>query len=162
MEGARVVEVGADRIDELEPAWRALYEHHREIARGISPMRPFEETWRRRRAQYRRWLAGEDAGLLVAERTERIVGYAMLTVGDGPATWDFGRRVVEIETLTVVAEERGGGVGAALTRASEGWARGRDADVIAVGLYHANDGARRFYEREGFRPFYLDMARDLR
>jgi GNAT superfamily N-acetyltransferase len=162
MEGARVVEAGADRIGELEPAWRALYDHHREIARGISPMRPFEETWRRRREQYRRWLADGDGQLLVAERGGRIVGYAMVTSGDGPATWDFGRGVVEIETLAVLAEERGGGVGAALMRASEGWARGREADVIAVGLYHTNDGARRFYEREGFRPFYLDMARDLR
>jgi hypothetical protein len=41
------------------------------------------------------------------------------------------------------------------------WAEERGARSILVGLAHTNAGARRFYEREGFTPFYLDMVLEL-
>ena len=162
MDPVRVVEAGRARIPELEPLWRALYEHHRAIAGGVAGVRPFEDTWKRRRRQYEGWLAGEDAALLIAERGGRPVGYATLTVGPGPATWNIGERVVELETRAVLADERGGGVGAALMEAARRWSLDRGADSISVGLAHTNDGARRFYEREGFARFYLQMVLDLR
>jgi GNAT superfamily N-acetyltransferase len=161
VDAVRVVEAGADRIPEIEPLWRALYEHHREIATGVAGVRPFEDTWRRRRRQYEGWLAGDDAMILLAERDGRAVGYAALTVGPGPATWDLGERVVELETLSVLADERGSGVGAALLDASRRWARERGARTIGVGLAHTNEGARRFYERAGFTPFYVELVLDL-
>jgi GNAT superfamily N-acetyltransferase len=158
----RIVESGPERIPDLEPLWRSLYEHHREIGRDVAAVRPFEETWRRRRSQYRGWLGGEDATLLIAERASRAVGYIMLTLGPGAATWDLGELLAEVETLAVLADERSGGVGAALMRAGVEWALGRGADGLMVGLAHTNDRALAFYEREGFRPFYLEMTLDLR
>ena len=83
-------------------------------------------------------------------------------MGPGPATWDIGERVAELETLAVLAEERGGGVGAGLMEASRAWSRRRGAEAISVGLAHTNEGAQRFYERVGFTPFYLQMVLDLR
>jgi GNAT superfamily N-acetyltransferase len=158
----RIVEGGPERIGELEPLWRTLHEHHRGIAEGVAGVRPFEESWRLRRRQYEGWLEGEtDAVLLVAERGGRAVGYAVLTAGEGAATWELGDRVAEIETLTVLPDERGSGVGAALMEACRRWALERGAGAIAVGLVHTNVDARRFYEREGFTPFYLDMVLDL-
>lgn len=158
----RIGEAGPERIPDLEPLWRSLYEHHRKIAAGVAGVRPYEDTWRQRQGQYRGWLGGEEeAGLLIAERGERAVGYAFLTAGPGAATWDLGDRVAELETLAVHADERGGGVGAALVEAGRRWARERGAGTLAVGLAHTNEGARRFYEREGFTPFYLEMVLDL-
>jgi GNAT superfamily N-acetyltransferase len=158
----RLVEGGPERIGELEPLWRALHEFHRGIAEGVARVRPFEESWRQRRGQYRDWLEGDaEAALLIAERDGRAVGYAMLTAGEGAATWDLGEVVVEVQTLSVLAEERGSGVGSALTEAGRRWAADRGARTIAVGLAHTNVGAKRFYEREGFTPFYLDMVLEL-
>ena len=162
MDDLRIEQAGAEGIAELEPLWRALYDAHSAIAQGVAPVRPYEETWRRRRKQYEEWLGGDDTTLLLARRGDRAVGYAMLTLGPGAATWDIGERVAELETLSVLADERGTGVGAALVEAARKWARERGADSISVGLAHTNDGARRFYEREGFGPFYLDMVLDLR
>src|SRR3954452_16258350 len=100
-----MVEGGPERIGDLEPLWWALYEHHRGIAEGVARVRPFEDSWRRRRGQYHGWLEGEaDAVLLVAERDGRAVGYAMLTAGSGVAPCDLGDTVAEIETLSVLAE----------------------------------------------------------
>jgi GNAT superfamily N-acetyltransferase len=158
----RIITDGPERIPDLEPLWRALYEHHRGIAEGVAGVRRFEDTWRQRQGQYRGWLEGDtDAMLLVAEREGRAVGYAMLTAGPGAATWDLGDRVAEMETMSVLPEERGSGVGAALMEASRRWALERGVRTIVVGLAHTNVGARRFYQREGFTPFYLDMVLDL-
>ena len=162
MAEVRIFRAGADRIDELEPLWRALVEHHRDVAEGVGGLNSVEESWRRRRAQYESWLAGDEAGLVVADRGGRLVGYAMLSLNPPPATWDFGARVVEIETLSVLPDERASGIGAGLMRASEEWAREHGAETLGVGLLHTNEGARRFYEREGFGLFYLQMVRDLR
>ena len=162
MSDLRIVDGGPERIPDLEPLWRALYEHHRAIAEGVAGVRPFEDTWRQRRGQYEGWLGGDEAVLLIAERDGRAVGYAMLTAGAGAATWDLGDRVAEMETLSVLPEERGTGVGMALMDASRRWALERGAGTIAVGLAHTNEGARRFYEREGFTPFYVEMVLDLR
>ncbi len=153
---------GPERIDELEPLWHALFSHHAEVGREVAPVRTAQTSWRRRRPLYERWLAGDDAVLLIAEREGRAVGYAMVTVGAAPATWDLGERVVEVETLAVLPEERGAGVGHELIAEAERAARERGADALAVGLVHTNEGARRFYEREGFGPFYVEMFRDLR
>ena len=150
MSDPQIVRAGPERIPELEPLWRALYEYHRAIAEGVAGVRPYEDTWKQRRGQYRDWLTGDgDAVLLLADRDGHAVGYAMLTAGPGAAT------------LSVLPEERGGGVGAALMDESRSWARERGARTVAVGLAHTNEGARRFYEREGFTPFYLDMVLDI-
>jgi GNAT superfamily N-acetyltransferase len=158
----RIVEAGPERIGDLEPLWRSLYQHHRGIAGSVAGVRPYQDTWRQRQGQYRGWLGGEaEAGLLIADRGERAVGYAFLTVGPGAATWDLGDRIAELETLAVLADERGVGVGAALVEEGRRWARERGAGTLAVGLANTNEGARRFYEREGFTPFYLEMVLDL-
>ncbi len=42
------------------------------------------------------------------------VGYAFVTVGPGYASWATGDRLAELETLSVLPEHRGSGLGAAL------------------------------------------------
>jgi ribosomal protein S18 acetylase RimI-like enzyme len=156
-----IVRGGLEHIDELEPLWRALYEHHALVGREVAPVREFVDSWRHRRAEYERWLSDGEAILLLAQRDGRAVGYAMVRPGPGAATWDLGERGLEIETLSVLPEERGGGVGHALTEEAARVAREEGADFMAVGLVFTNDGAYRFYEREGFRRFYISMVRKL-
>lgn len=145
---------GAERLDELEPLWRALHAAHHALAAHVAPTRPVDVSWRRRRARYERWLAGPDTTLLIAARAGAAVGYAVLRLQDGPATWDVGERVGELETLVVAESERDGGVGAALVAASRERARAAGVRRLSVGVAHANEAALRFYRREGFRPFY--------
>lgn len=157
-----IYRAGPRRIPELEPLWRALYDHHAEIGDSVAPMRDFGDSWRRRQAQYEAWLQSDDAVLLVAERDRQPIGYAMVTIGDGPATWDLGDRTLVIETLAVLPEERGAGVGHALLAEAERVAREGGADTMAVGIMHTNDNARTFYEHEAFGLFYVELVADLR
>lgn len=69
----------------------------------------------------------------------------------------IGRRIprapdlVYIEALAVAESRRGRGVGTRLLADAEDWARSRGRSRIALHVLVANTGARRLYERTGFR-----------
>lgn len=71
-------------------------------------------------------------GLLVADEASAIVGFALT-------------EETVLAMLFVAPGAQGRGIGAALLRAVE------ERGVIALECFAANDGARRFYEREGWR-----------
>ncbi|MGH2966829.1 MAG: GNAT family N-acetyltransferase [Solirubrobacterales bacterium] len=146
----------ADEIDRLAPLWRALRDHHATLP-AMPPVRSHEDSWEHRRGQYLDWLSEDGYTLLVAERNGQLIGYAMVSVDEGAATWDVGERAAEIETLSVLESERGRGVGRALTEAAAEVATEAGASAVAVGVAHTNADAIRFYEREGFEPFYVLM-----
>lgn len=148
----------ADDVARLEPVWRSLHAHHATLAE-MPPVRSPDASWEHRSRQYRDWLAKDGYTLLLAERDGEPIGYAMVSVGEGAATWDLGERTAELETLAVVDDARGAGVGRALTDAAAEVAREAGVEVVAVGVAHTNADAIRFYEREGYEPFYVLMFR---
>jgi ribosomal protein S18 acetylase RimI-like enzyme len=154
----RIEQAGSDRLDEVAPLWEALEDHHARLEH-MPAVRPLAESWRRRRRQYERWLGAGSARLFLAMRGQRAVGYLMLRFGEGASTWAIGDRAAEVETLSVLAGERSGGVGRALMQAAVATAEAGGVSAIAVGVAHTNDDALRFYEREGFRPFYVQLLR---
>ncbi len=145
-------------VDRLQPLWRALREHHVTLP-AMPPVRSPEDSWEFRKGQYLDWLSRDGHFLLVAERGGELIGYAVMSLGEGAATWDLGERTAEIETLSVLESERGNGVGAALTQAAAGVANQAGANTVLVGVAHSNEDAIRFYEREGFKPFYVSLTR---
>jgi ribosomal protein S18 acetylase RimI-like enzyme len=110
-------------------------------------------SWALRRAQYELWLAEPDAFALVAREAGRAVGYAMVHLGGPSVTWPLGERLATVETLAVLAEARGRGVGRTLLDGVRREARRRGADSMTLLVMEDNEAAQRFYEREGFRPF---------
>ena len=146
---------GPERIPTLEPLWAAMHEHHSAMQDAVAPTRPVEDSWRLRKAQYEEWLSSEDTLLLIADRGGDPIGYAVVRFGPGAATWDIGERIAEVESLSVARGARGRGIGTLLMDAVRAAARDRGAERLFVGVAHANSGALRFYEREGFAPFYV-------
>ena len=134
-----------------------MHEHHAGLPE-LPPTRPVEDSWDRRRRQYETWLASEEAELLIADKQGKLIGYAMLRFMPGPATWDVGESVAEIETLSVAPEARSTGVGARLVAAARASAQQAGAATLLVAAVHTNEAALRFYQREGFEPFYVLLA----
>ena len=147
-------------IDRLEALWHALRDHHVTLAE-MPPGRPAAESWEYRRSQYREWIGRDEYTLLLAERDGEPIGYAVVSIGGGAATWDLGDRTAEIETLSVLPSERRSGVGRALTDAAAEVAAEAGVSTLLVGVAHSNEGALRFYEREGFDSFYVDLVKRL-
>ena len=147
-----------DDIERLEPLWEALRNHHVTLP-AMPAVRTLEASWVYRKRQYLEWLGQDDYTLLVAARDGELIGYAVVSLGDGAATWDLGERTAEIETLSVLESERGNGVGRALTDAAAEVAGEAGVGTMLVGVAHSNEGAIRFYEREGFEDFYVLLVR---
>jgi ribosomal protein S18 acetylase RimI-like enzyme len=146
-------------LEQLRPLWVSMVEHHREVSGHTWPVRDADEAWRRRRQEYVAWL-GDGTGTLFlagADDGPGLLGYAMLQVHPPGATWDLGDEVGELESLAVLPEARGGGVGTDLIAACREELRHRGIEYWAVAYVEANHGAQRLYEREGFRAYYRNM-----
>jgi ribosomal protein S18 acetylase RimI-like enzyme len=139
-------------IDQLEPLWRELLDHHlagaphlAELGRPRSPA----DSWRVRRAQYLHWLAAPKAAVLAARGSGGLLGYAMIRVVDAAGSWQFGDRIGVLETLVVSSSARGAHVGRALLEAARKRLSGWGVRVMTISVIAGNEGALRFYRREG-------------
>jgi ribosomal protein S18 acetylase RimI-like enzyme len=88
--------------------------------------------------------------IFVAEESGEVVGHLQL-VGEGAE--------VELKSLAVAEEQRGGGVGRALVAAAIRSCRERGVRRITVSTAAADTGNLRFYQRQGFR--LLSIERDV-
>jgi ribosomal protein S18 acetylase RimI-like enzyme len=146
-------------IQRLEPLWRAMLEHHRAIQGDSWPVRPPDESWRRRRQQYRTWLDDGTALLFVAESTDaaELLGYLVCLLVEPGSTFDLGLEYGNVDSLSVAPEARGGGVGGRLLEACRATLREREVAYWSIGVLAGNDGAQRLYERFGFAPWSHTM-----
>jgi ribosomal protein S18 acetylase RimI-like enzyme len=150
---------GAD-LDPLEPLWRSLMDRHRE-AWELVPMRSYEDSWKRRKAEYLEWLAPPGSFVLVARRDERLLGYVVVGIQEGDETYAVGERQAEVHTLAVLPGERDAGVGTALMDEAERRLLAGGVTMVFVGTMDGNDAALRFYERRGYMPFVHLHVRTL-
>ena len=147
--------VDGSELDLIAPLWNALREHHAKVTPELGEPRPEEESWRRRRSEYESWLEDEASFVLLAERSGAGVGYAMVHVRSGSPTWPLSERAGEIETLSVLPQERGQGTGSALLEAVREELGAHEISELSLHVMHTNRDAMRFYERHGFETYAL-------
>ena len=145
--------LGVAEIGLVEPLWNALREHHTALAPTLDSPRSREESWARRRAQYEAWMAHPGSFILIAEQASSPVGYAMVHLRTASPTWSSSEQAGEIETLSVLPEMRGQGVGTALLEGVRERLRPLGLGELSLHVLVGNDDAARFYERHGFSPF---------
>jgi ribosomal protein S18 acetylase RimI-like enzyme len=162
VEGAKIVTAGAERIDELTDFWRELHRYQSALSAPIPgvPVRADEDTKRLVRALYLEWLGRPDSFALIAELDGRPVGYVIGFVEEPSEIWDTGR-IGHIDSFLVSPEVRGQGVGRLLLEKAYDEMRRAGARTVGLDVVSTNEGARRFYEREGFVPTFLQMYRAL-
>jgi ribosomal protein S18 acetylase RimI-like enzyme len=147
-------------IDELEPLWLSMFDHHLSTGAAGLPVIERSESWPRRRALYEQLLRGEDTFVVVARRGPLAVGYAFAHVHLGAEdTWDTGDRIGEVESLAVLPGERGRGLGTLLLDCAEAVLDRLGARDVMIGVVAGNTGAQRFYERRGMTPAMVQLLR---
>ena len=91
-------------------------------------------------------IAGEPSGLVsVHPDTDYFTGHARAYV----------------DLLVVARESEGRGVGRALMAHVEAWARGRGCREVVLDVFASNASAIGFYDRCGYRPDHIRMAKPL-
>ena len=159
MSGPQITTLAAERLSELEPLWRSLHRHHREVS-DLSVLGDDDLSWQRRRDWYRSMLEAGDAFALVARDGGAPVGYAFVQIRPGDDdTWPVGSHMAELVSLAVAAESRGRGVGTALADAVDAELACRGVHDLEVAVMAGNDRARSFYERRGLRVGELLLYR---
>jgi GNAT superfamily N-acetyltransferase len=154
-EGVEIVRAGPERLEEVAALWHSLSEHHAELTSPDLPVRRPAEGWPLRRGRYEEALA-DGACLLLAETPAGAVGFAFARPVSAPATLAI-EQVLDVETVAVLPQTRGMGIGTALMEALRAVASELDLGYLALSVRTANSAALRFYEREGFDPLYVTM-----
>jgi ribosomal protein S18 acetylase RimI-like enzyme len=96
--------------------------------------------------------------VLIAQSTagERL-GFISLTVRQDLTGSERGH----VADLGVIEEARRMGVGSALMRAGEAWARERGLGVLSLDVWATNERARAFYETLGYSPESASLFKRL-
>jgi ribosomal protein S18 acetylase RimI-like enzyme len=147
-------------VDELEPLWLSMFDHHLSTGAAGLPVIRRAESWARRRALYGQLLRGQETFVIVARRGAAAVGYAVAHVHLGADdTWDTGDLIGEVESLAVLPLERGRGLGTLLLDCVEAVLDRLGARDVMIGVLAGNDDAQRFYERRGMAPAIVKLLR---
>ena len=147
-------------IDELEPLWLSMFDHHLSTGAAGLAVVARSESWPRRQALYQQLLQSDDAFVVLARRGPTAVGYALAHVHDAPDdTWDTGDRIGEVESLAVLPTERGRGLGTLLLDYAEAVLESLGAQDVTIGVVVGNTDAQRFYERRGMTPAMVKLLR---
>lgn len=153
---------GRESIDRLRELWISLSRHHAalapELAGVFGDVRAEEDSWAVRRALYEEWLAEPGAFALVAETGGRPVGYAVVATRSAEETWATTDRVAELQTLAVLPEQRGRGIGTRLVERMHEELAARGVGQFTVSVIASNADAMRFYERLGLTRFLVTYA----
>jgi len=154
----------ADDIDSLEPLWVAVHHAHRAAMPELAPYVDDAETWREHRPLYVSLFERPDTFLFLARVDGELVGYALGCVapaaeGWAADTWRVGDRIGELESLSVLPDHRGEGIGSKLLDAVDQEFAKLDVDDVVIGALPGNTGALKLYERRGFKPTWIYLSR---
>ena len=155
---------GPDDLRRLEPLWVSVHHRHVESMPELAPYVDDAETWAVRGALYAELLAKPDTVLLLASAGDELIGYGLAHVMPVEATWVAdtwitGPRIGEIESLAVLPEHRGRGLGSELLDRLERELRAGGVTDLVIGALAGNSPAIRLYERRGYRPTWTYLSR---
>jgi ribosomal protein S18 acetylase RimI-like enzyme len=155
---------GVADLELVEPLWVAVHAQHQQAMPELRPYVSDVTTWRERRSLYDRLFAEHDPILLFGRHEERLAGYALGYTMPASATWladtwSTGERIGEVESLSVLPEYRGRGLGSRLLEELHEGLRQQGARDLILGALAGNTDAIRLYRRHGYRPTWLYLSR---
>ena len=99
--------------------------------------------------------------LYVAKIEGNVVGYALLITWDSDHNGMIPRRIMEIREIAVHEAATGHGIGSEMMADIRALAKAFRCSNLKLGVYPQNDGAIRFYERNGFMIRSIDMQANV-
>jgi ribosomal protein S18 acetylase RimI-like enzyme len=161
MDDVRITLAGSERIDELEPIYRALYEHHVAVTTWHpAPERGPDVAWQRRRARWESTISEPGGVLIVADEGGRVVAALIGEVedpADGSDTFAVPTSTAHVHDLAVLPDAQRRGIGLALMQRFEQELRERDVASYGLDVMAGNDSARGFYSALGLELAQMTM-----
>ena len=144
---------GAELLDDIQPLWEKLNQHHE----AISPHFSYEFQdygFSKRKARLLQKYADGQLRIDIALIQARKIAYLISAVtADGTG---------EIESLFVDSEFRGQAIGDELMRRAIGWLDAQDVHTKVIDVAFGNERAYAFYARFGFFPRVMKLKQRVR
>lgn len=160
-ENITISTAGVDNVDELEMLWKALHQHHEDVAPHFGITLEHNESWRRRKANYHKWLHEQGTRLFIAKDHDKAVGYVLVRIIGGSETWKSGDQIAEVETFSILPEYRGMGLGSRMMDDIYAFLREKGIREIGVTVVDTNVEAICFYQKHGFVNRYVYLWGDV-
>ncbi len=139
---------GVELLDEIQPLWEKLNQHHEEISPYFS--HEFQDYgFLKRKARLLQKYSNGKLRIDIANVQRRNIGYLISTVtedGNG-----------EIESIFVEDEFRGQAIGDALMRRALEWLDEEDVHTKVIDVAMGNEKVYTFYARFGFFPRVIKL-----
>jgi GNAT superfamily N-acetyltransferase len=148
------IEIRAARVgdaDSLAEAWREFGHYYADIDSDQFRVPDAEglPAWFESRLEEER---GDDTLWLVAERARQVIGFVQAQIwppaedADRHLMREMGEPILKVDSIMVLEDERGAGVGTALMSAVERWGHDRGATRAVVISYANSPSSVPFYE----------------
>jgi ribosomal protein S18 acetylase RimI-like enzyme len=154
---------GLSDLAGLEPIWVAVHHRHQQSMPELAPYVSDEQTWSARRELYEQLLGKPSTILLLATTEDTVIGYGLAHVIPAAETWladtwVTGPTIGEIESLAVLPQFRGAGIGTALLVGLETALDDQGVNDRILGVLPGNLDAIRLYQRRGYQPTWLYLS----
>jgi ribosomal protein S18 acetylase RimI-like enzyme len=107
-------------------------------------------------------IGAQDVGLFVAEIHGQLVGFVHVIVKDVlPIPIFVPRRYAVVDNLAVRGAHRRAGIGLALMKRAEAWARSKGAKSVELNVYAFNQSALAFYRALGYEILSHHLCKSL-
>ena len=160
---ANIKTVTRTEVDRLRALWLTLHHHHQDVASVLGPFVSDEASWDVIRQLFQR--TATEGVLLWVEEAGAPIAVACTTISRNDTsiseTWLSGRDVAEVKVLVVANHVRGRGIGSALLHSVQRRLSSIGVDDMMIAAIYPNQDAIRLYQRQGFRPAWLEMTRAL-
>jgi ribosomal protein S18 acetylase RimI-like enzyme len=149
----------ASDLESLIPLIKALDAYHVEIMPENfktfdGPTRPMELLQKK--------VASPDNALFIALDDSKVVGFADIQKSSNPPYPMFIQKSFALlDNLYVQPEFRGTGLAHTLFDKAKEWAREQGLTSLQLKVYNKNEGAIRFYEKEGLIPLSTTFETEL-
>ena len=156
-EAVQIRVAGPEDTQTVVRLWEELMSHHLEHDPRFAMVENAPEV-------YERFLRGvfekDEYAVLLAEKDERGVGYAILAILDNPAVFHLSCYGF-LSEMCVSRETRGEGVGRLLWDRAVRWFKGRGVDVIQLNVAVLNQSGERFWRSVGCQDYLHVLWYDI-
>jgi GNAT superfamily N-acetyltransferase len=145
-------------LDSLKPLWLEECCRRTALAQDIALTHDSESSWSILKQRFQAAL--NNGGGYVASEAGCVVGYAVWQDErmPWPAAFATPPRLAVVLALTIARDNGGGDIGIRLLNAIEQDANSRNFRELMVSLLAADDGARAFFEKQGYMPKWLMLT----
>ena len=152
-EDIKYISGGIELLDEIQPLWEKLNQHHEKISPHFS--HEFRDYgFSARKARLLQKYADGHLRIDIAQSQEYKVGYIISAM--------MGAGVGEIESIFVENDFRGQAIGDELMRRALDWLDEQDVHTKVIDVAVGNERAYTFYARFGFFPRVMALKQRLK